>query len=180
MSVKSVLVQVLERYLIAVSASPFGGLMEYDPDFPSPCQLGSPNELGMVRWRPAPIPAPPDFVALEQALGTSLHPDAREYYSSYFAGPVEAQAFGEVVLLSTAWNADDLTAHLSSLERHVAACSAEGCPVTIVIAQTDSDFFFGLANDTGAILLQEPGVPDCTVVAPSLEAFLSAFTWNRA
>jgi hypothetical protein len=43
----------------------------------------------------------------------------------------------------------------------------------VCVAVTDSDWYFGVDNATGAVWLCEPGHPPLQEVAPSLAVFLS-------
>jgi SecY interacting protein Syd len=133
---------------------------EHDAEWPSPCELLPPDDNGYVVWRPVPMQPPATF------FGISLHPSIREFYGSYWGGRASGEHSGEAVNLMVAWNEDDLGRITNSLREHVAA----GVPV--LVAYTDSDWYFGVDNTTGAVWLCEPGCPPMREVAPSLAAFL--------
>jgi SecY interacting protein Syd len=148
------------------------GKVEYDPEWPSPCPVGLPDEDGMVEWQPVAIANPPDFGFLEQVIGRPVRPEVVEFFSSYFAGDIEARHSGEVVLLHTLWNSQEIDRLQEALVSHVRRQIEDGFSVTLPIANTDSDLFFAVDNATGAVVLQEPGHGESRVVASSLEAFL--------
>ena len=135
--------------------------VEHDPEWPSRCESLPADADGMVRWRPIKMEPPADFA------GVHLHPDIREFYGSWWGGHVEGRHSGEAVMVDVAWNEEDLARILQDLATHVTA----GEPV--YVAGTDSDWYFGVDNVSGAVLLCEPGRPPIRQVASSLAAFLA-------
>lgn len=135
--------------------------VEHDPDWPSPCVVGTPDADNMVRWRPTPMGAAADF------SGIALHADLREFFGSFWGGSPGGRHSGEAVLLRIAWNAEDL----ARIKEIVAVQIAAGAPV--FVAGTDSDWYFGVDNTTGAVWLCEPGRPPMRQVAQRLAAFLA-------
>jgi SecY interacting protein Syd len=136
--------------------------VEYDPEWPSPCAVLPPDVDNMVRWRPVTMEPPADFVDIP------LHPDVREFYTSFWSGSAGGRHSGEAVLIRVAWNADELARIRQSLAAQVAVAEP------IFVANTDSDWYFAVDNATGAVLLCEPGRPPIREVAPSLSAFLAS------
>ena len=65
--------------------------VEFDPEWRSPCEVGEPNEEGMVRWQPVEMQSPGNFDDVEAAIGVALHPDIKEFYSSYWSAPIQAR-----------------------------------------------------------------------------------------
>lgn len=135
--------------------------VEYDPEWPSPCIVLPADADNLVRWRPVAMEPPEGFADLP------LHADVREFYGSFWGWEAGGRHSGEAVLLRIAWNADDL----ARIKRFLAAQLATGEPV--LVANTDSDWCFAVDNDTGAVLLCEPGHPPKREVAPSLAVFLT-------
>ncbi|MET8630707.1 SecY-interacting protein Syd [Kitasatospora sp. NPDC004669] len=153
-------------------------VVEYDPDWKSPCQLGEPTPEGMIRWEPVPMEPAPDFTELESALtgiGATLHPDVPALYGSFWCGPLDGlEHSGETVSLCTVWNEDELQRTLHGLAEHARRQAAEfGGDITFPVAATHGDLFFVLDNATGSILLQEIGHRGGRKVAPSLAQFLA-------
>ncbi len=135
--------------------------VEYDPDWPSPCIILPPDAEGMVRWQPVPMNPPARFA------GIQLHPDLQMLFGSFWGGTVEGTHSGETVLMSVAWNEEELL----KIRQTVLNCIAESVPVHI--AGTDSDGYFGVDNKTGEVWLCEPGHPPTRKVSLSIAAFLS-------
>ncbi len=149
-------------------------LVEFDPEWPSPCVVGQPDDNGMVHWQPVEMEPPDALSTLEATLreyGQVLHPDVASFYTSFLAGRVESEHSGEPVILYTRWNDNEFG--VDNLVCGVHEAIEYGLPVTFPIAGTGSDVLFTLDNATGAIMLQEVGYPPSRVVAPSLVAFLS-------
>ncbi|MER7667271.1 SecY-interacting protein Syd [Kitasatospora sp. NPDC096128] len=153
-------------------------VVEYDPEWLSPCQMGEPTPDGMIRWKPVPMEQEPDFAELENALaeiGTTLHPDVLALYGSFWCGVVDGlEHSGESVSLCTLWNEEELGQTVRGLAEHARRQAAEsGSDINFPVASTYSDLFFVLDNATGGILLQEGGHPGGQLVAPSLAQFLA-------
>ncbi|MGW0703819.1 SecY-interacting protein Syd [Streptomyces sp. NPDC002867] len=153
-------------------------VVEYDPEWQSPCQVGEPTADGMIRWKPVPMEPAPDFAELESTLaeiGTTLHPDVIALYGSLWCGSWDRlEHSGEPAFLCTQWNEEELQNTVRGLAEHARRQAAEfGGDITFPVAGTDSDLFFVLDNATGRILLQEIGHPGGRLVAPSLAQFLA-------
>ncbi|MGE3808823.1 MAG: SecY-interacting protein Syd [Gemmataceae bacterium] len=135
--------------------------VEHDPEWPSVCEQLPADEAGFVRWRPVPMEPPAAFE------GIALYSSLRAFYGSFWSGAVAGRHSEEVVGLSLAWNEADLVRITETLRSQIAA----GEPV--FVAHTNSDWFFGVDNNTGTVYLCEPGRPPVREVAPSLAAFLA-------
>ncbi|GAA2146406.1 hypothetical protein GCM10009760_36170 [Kitasatospora kazusensis] len=153
-------------------------VVEYDPDWQSPCQLGEPTPEGMIRWKPVPMEQAADFTEVESALtgiGATLHPDVPALYGSLWCGQVDGlEHSGKTVSLCTVWNEDELQRTVHGLAEHARRRAAEfGDDITFPVACTYGDLFFVLDNATGSILLQQIGHRGGPKVAPSLAQFLA-------
>ena len=135
--------------------------VEYDPDWPSPCIIFPPDVEGMVRWQPVPMNPPARFEDIQ------LHPDLQAFFGSFWGGSVEGTHSGESVLMSVAWNQEELL----KIKKSTLDCLVEGVPVSI--AGTSSDWYFGVDNNTGEVWLCEPGYPPIRKVSSSIAAFLN-------
>lgn len=138
------------------------GLVEYDPEWMSPCVVLPPDANNMVVWRPVEMKPAPDFMDIP------LRPEIAELYTSFWGKGWEGWHSDEAVTLCVPWNAYELAAIKESLTLHVAA----GTPISI--ANTDSDLYFGVDNSSGIVWLCEPGFPPTRQVASSLQAFLES------
>jgi SecY interacting protein Syd len=135
--------------------------VEHDPEWTSPCEIMPPDTNGMIYWKPVVMAPQPDFEAIP------LHSSIREFYGSLWGGTIEAECCGETVILSLAWNSDDLSRILKVIREQV----VNDTPV--FVANTNSDFYFGVNNKTGTVWLCEPGYPPIKQVAQSLVQFLA-------
>lgn len=135
--------------------------VEHDPEWRSPAEVLPPDTDGMVNWKPVAIDPPPEFE------GLAMHRDLVEYFGSYWGGSTEGLHSGEVAILKVSWNAEEL----ESIKEHIALHLAENAPVCVAV--TDSDWYFGVDNVSGAVWLCEPGHPPMREVAPNLQRFLS-------
>jgi SecY interacting protein Syd len=99
--------------------------------------------------------------------GIPLHPDLREFYGSFWGGSAYGRHSGESVGVSVAWNPDNLARITQFIRAQVLTGES------VFVANTDSDWYFGADNATGAVWLCEPGRPPIRQVAPSLAAFLA-------
>ncbi len=152
----------------------------YDPHWRSPCETGEPQsgpdgEL-RVPWQPLRRHGPvDDFAGLERALEFPIHEDVRRYYGRYWSGGLEAEAPEGHVSLLLLWNGEDADRLVENLIGHALAKRRARSPFTVFFACTepDSDLFLSIDNDTGCILLEEPGRPPRREVAPTLADFLT-------
>lgn len=167
MTVREALDQLLGQYVAIYRPS-----TELDPEWPPRCEIDQPDEEDQVRWRPTPHTGSTSFAELEEMTGVPLHPDAAEYFGSWWAGEIEARFRGEVVLPRTVWNDDELAEVVADLRDHLNAQMTEDLPRTIPVALTDSDRYYALDNESGQVVREEPdGASE--VVAPSLAEFLN-------
>ena len=152
----------------------------YDPHWRSPCETGEPRagpdgEL-RVPWQPLRRHGPiDDFAGLERALEFPIHEDIRRYYGRYWSGGLEAEAPQGHVSLLLLWNGEDADRLIENLIGHALAKRRARSPFTVFFACTepDSELFLSVDNDTGCILLEEPGRPPRREVAPTLADFLA-------
>ena len=149
------------RLLLALLEAGASIPIEHDPEWPSPCEVMPPDADGMVRWRPIPMEPPATFD------GIPMRPELREFYGTFWGRDGYSRHSDESAAISVAWNA----AELERITANLAAQVTEGVPVCVAI--TDSDWYFGVDNATGAVWLCEPGCPPIREVAPSLVAFLT-------
>lgn len=175
-AVAAALDDFVDRYLAR-----FPRLTEiHDPDWPSPCESGEPflDDDGerRVRWRPVRRePGAEDFASLERALELPVHADIKRYYGRYWSGGLEAEAPEGHVSLLMLWSPRDAERLVENLIGHALAKRRARSPFTVFFACTepDSELFLSVDNETGQVLLEEPGRKPLKVVAASLGAFLA-------
>jgi hypothetical protein len=75
------------------------GLVEYDPDWMSPCVVLPPDANNMVIWRPVEMKLAPDLMDIP------LRPETAEFYTSFWGKGWEGRHSDEAVMLCVPWNA---------------------------------------------------------------------------
>lgn len=174
-SVTASLQDFIERYMRAVRESS-GSLPKqmFDPDWPSPCQVGEPDADGNILWKPVQRLTPADFSGLENALSVSIHDDIKEYYSCFWSDVMEAASDDGNLTLVQIWNEDDFERLITNLVGHTMAKERAKQPLTLFFACTDEEeLFLSVENVSGRVLLEKPGSPPLREVAPSLAEFLN-------
>ena len=141
-----------------------------DPDWPSPCEVGAPGQ-----WRPVAQSSPLNFDGLANAAEAPIHPDVIEFYQSFWGGHLQANAEEGPLSLIQLWNNDDFDHLIENLVGHLFMKNQSKAPFTIFFANTDpdTDFFLSVHNESGVVLLEEPGKPPHREVAQNLSLFLS-------
>ena len=171
---KAALDRLLRRYLEncqrVTGALPS---QEHDPAWPSQCQVGELDADGKIRWKPHERDAVADFSGLERALDVEIHPDIKSFYGSYWGSAMELTADEGGVTLIQIWNGDDFDRLVENILGHAMAKQRIKAPLTIFIACTDEgELMLSVENETGRVVLEEPGGPPIREVSPSLAEFL--------
>ena len=154
---------------------------EFDPEWPSPCELGQhfSDQDGQqwTRWQPIELPKPATVLdRLENALEFPLHPDLKTHYGSYYAANLQANsADGDLTLLYL-WNQQDEDRLIENLIGHAIACRNNKTPFAgfFAVAEPDSDVFLTINNDTGAIQAERPGFKPFRTIADNLADFMQS------
>ncbi len=144
----------------------------FDPDWRSPCELHQDTETTF--WRPTPQTEPVSFAGLENALEAAVHPDIIAFYSSYWSGTLEADSHEGRVSLIQLWNHEDFDRLIANLIGHAMAKQRLKQPFSVFVANTepDSEMFLSIDNQSGAVLLEEPGKPVLRQVETDISTFL--------
>ena len=169
------LASLLERY-VALHQAARGTLprQPYEPDWPSPCQVGPPDAAGWIAWRPVRRKPPADFSGLERALEAPLHPNLAAYFGRFWSDVVPGRTAEGGVSLIQIWNEQDFERLIENLLGHALAKARARAPLTLFFATTDEDErFLSVDNASGRVLLEIPGEPPVREVAPDLDAFLA-------
>jgi SecY interacting protein Syd len=163
----------LDRYIAAAEALR-GGLPRHlhDPRWPSPCEVGAPDDRGWVAWRPVRRP-PADFSGLERALEVALHPDVATWFGAWYSECLPARAEEGGLTLIFVWSDADFDRLLENLIGHAIAKRRAREPLTLFVACTDEeDLNLSVDNETGVVVLERPGGGVLDEVAPSLAGLL--------
>jgi SecY interacting protein Syd len=155
----------------------------YDPSWRSPCEIGRPfkpsvTDAECIHWQPVARHGADDFAGLERALETEVHPDIKAYFGAFWSTGLEAQAPDGRVSLILLWNPEDIDRLIENLIGHTLAQRQAGSPFSIFFACTepDSELFLAVQNDTGQVILEQPGRKPHRVVADNLSAFIDTLT----
>ena len=145
----------------------------YDPDWRSPCEVKSEGEL--TYWRPVEQSPMVDFSGLANALETEIHPDICQYYGAYWSGTLEAESVEGRVSLIQLWNPEDFDRLITNLIGHAMMKQRQGQVLSVFIANTepDSELFLSIDNESGAVLLEEPGKPPIRKVDDDIWSFMA-------
>lgn len=149
-------------------------MQPFDPDWPSPCQVGEPDAEGAISWRPRQRAEPADFAGLERALEVPLHPSVKAFYGTWWCDVLEAQAEEGRLSLIQIWSPDDFDRFGENLIGHALAKQRLSAPLTVFFACTDEDdYILSVDNVSGGVLLEQPGHDPVREVCASLGQFLA-------
>ena len=172
---KSALDRLLRRYVESCERAT-GELptVQHDAAWPSPCQAGPPDADGRIHWEPRERDTAADFGGLERALDVTIHPDIKSFYGSFWAGTLELAAEEGGLTLIQVWNHDDFERLVENIIGHAMAKQRARSPLTVFIAVADEgEFMLSVDNESGSVVLEEPGSPPTREVSPSLAEFLN-------
>ncbi|OMH25927.1 SecY-interacting protein [Motiliproteus sp. MSK22-1] len=168
----------LDQYQNDETALP---VIAYDEDWPSACYQESPDVESNSPWKPILQDKPTDlFERLEDALEFKIHTDIKQYYSRYWSDSIPASFNGDHLSLLFVWNDSDYERLRGNLIGHCLSKRKAKSPPTFFFACTEPDeLILSIENDSGRILLEEPGKPPIREIAPSLDVFLSQLKPRR-
>ncbi|MFE0586245.1 SecY-interacting protein [Pantoea vagans] len=140
---------------------------------PSPCALEDREQR--VVWQPQPFSLPKTLDAVERAVDIQLQPPITAFYTTQFAGDMQAR-FGENQLtLLQVWSKEDFLRLQENLIGHLVMQRRLRQSPTLFIATTDSEEeIISLSNLSGEVILEQPGRKQRVVLAESLEIFLKS------
>lgn len=146
----------------------------FDPEWRSACERGEPTPEGRVPWWPVSQNPGVDFSGLAHALDVPVHEDVCAYYSTWWSGSLEARSAEGHVSLIQLWNPQDFDRLVENLVGHALMKRRARQPFTVFFANTDTDseLFLSIDNESGKVLLEEPGRAPLKVVEASVAAFL--------
>jgi SecY interacting protein Syd len=144
----------------------------YDADWRSPCELEQVGDL--TYWRPIQQHPPVNFEGLAHALEVPIHPDICAYYGSWWSGTLEASSEEGPVSLIQLWNEEDFERLIANLIGHSLNQRRSRSPFSVFFATTDpdSEMFLTIHNETGVVLLEEPGKKPLREVESDIHSFL--------
>ena len=150
---------------------------QHDPDWPSSCEQGLPDDYGFVTWRPVRRDTPADFSGLATAFEAEIHPDFSRYFGRYWSDPLPASGLCGRVELLQLWNPADEERLVENQIGHVLQMQRERRPLTLFFACGDNpDQLYSLDNASGQVLREDLPKRKARVVAESLTTFLEGLS----
>ncbi|CAM4306091.1 SecY-interacting protein [Pseudoalteromonas byunsanensis] len=147
--------------------------MYYDPQWPSPCEVGEPIDDERIQWQAAPQPNENNLQQLAMALECAFPTALDEYYSSFFAGNIVGTIEGHQVELLQAWNQEDYERLQQNITGHVLMKRKLKQEETVFIGLTEQDdLLLSVKLNSGEVCLEYVGKPPHHVLAPDLADFL--------
>ncbi|MEH6579916.1 MAG: SecY-interacting protein [Amphritea sp.] len=155
-------------------------LTQFDDEWPSLCYLGEPNKDGLSQWQPVRQQQHTTqmFERMEEALGHSIHPDLKTWYSRYWSDPIPATCSEGALSLLFVWNEKDSERLRSNLIGHLLNKKKLKQQPSLFFACTepDSNQILTVENTTGEIWLELPGKKPIRKIANSLAEFVASLT----
>ena len=145
----------------------------FDPEWRSDCEVLQRGNITF--WRPVTQAPKITFDGIANAVEAPVHPDIEAFYSSYWSGTLEAQSSEGRVSLIQLWNIEDFERLRANLMGHALSKIRSKHPFTVFFANTepDSELFLSIDNETGVVLLEEPGKAPIREVESDLATFLN-------
>lgn len=139
----------------------------------SPCVLEEREQ--QVLWQPQPFTLAPALDAISRAVDLQLQPAITAFYTTQFAGDMQATLGEHALTLLQVWSEEDFLRLQENLIGHLVMQRRLRQSPTLFIATTDSEQeIVSLSNLTGEVILEEPGRKQRAVLAESLEIFLKS------
>lgn len=167
--------KALDDLIEAMLALTDDGFMQapFDPEWRSPCEHHQHD--GQTFWQPNRQAEPVSFDGLANALEHPIHPDICAYYGAYWSGTLEANSEEGPVSLIQLWNQEDFERLIANLIGHALNKRRSDSGFSVFFANTDpdSELFLSIDNETGFVLLEEPGKKPIREVEESIHSFLA-------
>ncbi|QHM72248.1 SecY-interacting protein [Mixta intestinalis] len=138
---------------------------------PSPCVVEN-REEGVL-WQPRPFDAEPQLAAVERALDLQLQPAVVDYYTTQYAGDMQAMLDQQPITLLQVWSEADFVRVQENLIGHLVMKRRLKQTPTLFIATTESDLdVISVCNLNGEVILETLGTPKRQILAPNIQTFL--------
>ncbi|BDF94736.1 SecY-interacting protein [Pseudoalteromonas haloplanktis] len=151
--------------------------IEHDSDWPSPCEVGNPDEQGLIQWQAVARTPNGTLTDLANALEVEFPQALQQYYGAFFGGCITASIDGHDVELLQAWSDEDFDLLQQNITGHVLMKRKLKQPPTVFIGLTDQeDLLVSVLLDTGEVCLEYVGKKPHHVLSTDLGSFISALT----
>jgi SecY interacting protein Syd len=175
---KTMIQEFIQKWQSHIAATDLP-LIEYDPEWPSPCEIQSSMKDNMIGWQPVAMEKNEGLEAVERGIEISLHPDIHQFYASYFNGDIAALHNGNQLWLLQAWNEQDFEVLQQNILGHLITKRRLKQSPTIFIAVTDEpDLNIVIKNQDGSVWLEYVGKEPHKLLADSLSLFLQSLSFE--
>ena len=152
-------------------------LIVHDEQWPSPCEIGSADEHGMIQWQAIVREPTGSLTDLANALELEFPEALSQFYGHMFAGSVVANIDGHQVELLQAWNEDDFDLLQQNITGHVLMKRKLKQAPSVFIGLTDQDdLLVTVLVETGEVCLEYVGKKPHHVLAKNLSEFIASLT----
>ena len=144
---------------------------------PSPCVVDTQGEA--VFWQPQPFSLAQNISAVERALDIVVQQPLHSYYTTQFAGDMQArfadETADETMTLLQTWSPDDFQRVQENLIGHLLVQKRLKLSPTLFIATLDSELeVISVCNMSGEVIKETLGTRKRTTLSPSLASFLNS------
>lgn len=147
-----------------------------DPASPSPCQQQWLAD-DQVSWLPVVQQPAADFSNVELALEMSLHPDIKDFYSSFYGANLAAEHPRGKLALLMPWNSADIARLQENIIGHILMKRRLKQRETVFFAVTDDEnIMLSVLNSSGEVYLEQVGKDVEQKVAANLAELLAQLT----
>lgn len=139
---------------------------------PSPCITASDDDG--VFWQPQPFTIEQHLSGVERALDIVVQQPIHSYYTTQFAGDMQARFAAETITLLQAWSPDDFQRVQENLIGHLVVQKRLKLSPTLFIATLDSELdVISVCNLSGEVIKETLGTRKRETLSPSLASFLN-------
>ena len=139
---------------------------------PSPCAVE--NRGDAVLWQPQPFDAEPHLAAVERALELQLQPAIVSYYTTQYAGDMQANFEQQSLTLLQVWSEAVFVRVQENLIGHLVMKRRLKQTPTLFIATTETDLeVISVCNLTGEVIREKLGTPEREILAADIRIFLN-------
>jgi len=138
----------------------------------SPCVVSTTDDA--VFWQPLPFSGEQNVNAVERAFDIVIQPALHTYYTTQYAGDMQARFGGQTLTLLQVWSPDDFRRVQENLIGHLVTQKRLKLSPTLFIATLESELdVISVCNLTGEVVKETLGTRNRQTLAPTLEIFLN-------
>ncbi|MEZ2586814.1 SecY-interacting protein [Kluyvera intermedia] len=139
---------------------------------PSPCQVSTTDDA--VFWQPQPFDGEQNVNGVERAMDIVVQQPVHTYYTTQYAGDMQALFMGETLTLLQVWSSDDFRRVQENLIGHLVMQKRLKLSPTLFIATLESELdVISVCNVTGEVIKETLGTRKRLPLASSLASFLT-------